>query len=436
MKLWKSQNISFLNAVVLILIIGHLFGGFISTVSIFLISFLAFFYFIIARELDVFTIFLLLVPNILFELLSIYPNEKNLLLANFNNVIFLGSFSISSKFFLALAVPLRLLLCKNKTNQTKSLLTLYFIILSISIISLFYAYLIGISNSSGLTIGLRSVLSLGVLFLPNIFNENFYSSLNKIFAVSIFLISLNFVNGHWMFVVYGFIPFIFIYIRPRIFVFLILFLSFNLFYNLENTITILLLAFFSFLIIIFNKFNFKLFFSISSFYVLISLPIIATLIVLLVKSDGIYDFETLSGFARFKLLGDRKPIWNSSWNFILSSNFFYSLPGSVLEVYFDFKNKIVDWPEGSHNIILELSRNVSLFAALFFFTTLFINFIRVYKKIASKINLIILFCFLNVFIFYGLTGNSLVYDGVGFLFWLMFVSFKFQVFKDSECNQY
>jgi hypothetical protein len=436
MKLWKSQNIPFLNLIALILIVGHLFGGIISTFSIVLISFLAFFYFIIAKKLDVFTIFLLLVPNVLFELLSIYPNEKNLLLANFNNVIFLGSFSISSKFLLALAVPIRLLLCEKKTNQAKSILTLYFIILSTSIISLFYAYFIGISNSSGLTIGLRSVLSLGVLFLPNIFYENFYSSLNKVFVVSIILISLNFVNGHWMFVVYGFIPFIFIYIRPRILVFLILFLSFNLFYNLENTITILLLAFFSFLIIVFNKFNFKSFFSKSSFSVLIAVPFISTLIVLLLNSDGIYDFETLSGFARFKLLGDRKPIWDSSWNFIQSSNFFYSLPGSVLEVYFDFTNKIVDWPEGSHNIILELSRNVSLFAALFFFITIFINFINIHKKIKSKINLIILFCFLNVYIFYGLTGNSLVYDGVGFLFWLMFVSFKFQVFKDSECNQY
>jgi hypothetical protein len=436
MKLFKSLNLSFLNLVALILSVGHLFGGIISIVSIVLISFLAFFYFIIAKKLDIFTVFLLLVPNVLFELLSIYPNEKNLLLANFNNVIFLGSFSISSKFFLALAVPIRLLLCKNKTNKAKSLLTLYFIILSISIISLFYAYLIGISNSSGLTIGLRSVLSLGVLFLPNIFNENFYSSLNKIFLVSIILISFNFVNGHWMFVVYGFIPFIFIYIRPRILIFLILFLSLNLFYNLENTITILSLAFFSFLIIIFNKFNLKLFFSKPSFYLLISLPLISTIIVLLLKSDGIYDFETLSGFARFKLLGDRKPIWDSSWNFIQSSNFFYSLPGSVLEVYFDFRNEIVDWPEGSHNIILELSRNISIFAALFFFITITINFIRVHKRITSKINLIILFCFLNVFIFYGLTGNSLVYDGVGFLFWLMFVSFKFQVFKDSECNQY
>jgi hypothetical protein len=436
MKLWKIQSIPLLDLAALILIIGHLLGGIISTVSIVFISFLAFFYFTIAKKINVFSVFLLLVPNILFELLSIYPNENNLLLGNFNNVIFLGSFSISSKFLLALAVPMRLLLSNNKSSRAKSSLFLYYIILCIAIICLFYAYFIGIKNPSGLTVGLRSALSLGVLFLPNIFDDKFYHSLNKIFLLSIILISLNFVNGHWMFIVYGFIPFILVYIRPKIFVFLILFLSINLFYNLDNTITILLLASFSFLIIIINKLNIKLLSSKLLFLSLLTIPFVSTLFVLLIKSDGIYDFETLSGFARFKLLGDRKPIWDSSWKLIQCSNLFYSLPGSVLEVYFDFRDKTVDWPEGSHNIILELPRNISIFASLFFFITISIDFIRIHKRATSKINLIILFCFLNVFIFYGLTGNSLVYDGVGFLFWLIFASFKFQVFKDCECNQY
>ena len=436
MKLRKIPNVSFLNLIVFILVVGHLFGGIISIFSILLISLLAFFYFVLAKKLDIFTIFLLLVPNILFELLSIYPNDANLLLSNFNNVFFLGPFAITSKFFLALAVPIRLMFNKKNSVQATVVLNLYFIILFISIISLFYAYLTGIRNSSGLTIGFRSVLSMGVLFLPNLFNGNFYSSLNKIFVVSIILILLNFVNGHWMFVVYGFIPFIFIYVRPRILVFFIFLLSFNLFYNLSNTITIILLTLFSFVIIIFDKFNCKLFFSKSIFYLLISLPFVITIVVLKVESDGIYDFSTLSGFARFKLLGDRKPIWDASWHFIQSSNFFYSLPGSVLEVYFDFRNEIVDWPEGSHNIVLELSRNVSLFTALFFFITVIKIFARIRILISSKMNLIILFSFLNVFIFYGLTGNSLVYDGVGFLFWLIFVAFKFKVINERECKQY
>lgn len=432
MKLCKIQNSSILNLVAIILIIGHMLGGIISAVSIVFISFLAFFYFILAKKLDIFTIFLLLVPNVVFELLSIYPDENNVLLMNFNNVIFLGSFSISSKFFLALAVPIRLLFFAKISHQYRILLALYIIILIISIISLFYSYSVGISNSSGLTIGFRSVLSLGVLFLPDIFKDNFYSALNKIFLISILLISFNLVNGHWMFVVYGFIPFIFNYIRPRVFLFLILFLWFNLFYNLENTITILLLTACSLLIIILNKLNSRFFYSKPIFFALLSLPFLLTLFVLLLKSDGNYDFETLSGFARFKLMGDRKPIWDASWDFIHSSNFFYSIPGSVLSVYFDFRDQFVDWPEGSHNIILELSRNVSSFAALFFFTTIIVNFLRLHKITKSRINSIVLFCFMNVFIFYGLTGNSLVYDGVGFLFWLMLSSFKFQVLKDQK----
>jgi hypothetical protein len=434
MNLRKNLNISILNLLTVFLIIGHFLGGVIATFSIILISLEAFFYFLFTKKLDVFTIFLILIPNIIFELLSIYPDENNFLLANFNNVIFFGSFSISSKFLIALAVPIRLLLCNNRTIRVKLFLTIYFIILAISLLSLLYAYYLGISNSSGLTIGFRSVLSLGVLFLPNIFNEHFYSSLNKIFLFSTILILFNAVNGHWMFVIYGFIPFIVNYIRPRILVWLTLILSFNLFYNLDNTFTILLLSIFSFVIIIFDKLNFDLFFSKSSFRILISMPFILTAIVLFIKSDGIYDFESLSGFARFKLLGDRKPIWDSSWYFIRSSNFFYSIPGSVLDVYFDFRNQTVAWPEGSHNIILELSRNVSLFAALFFFISIILNLIKVRKMIITKIDIIILFCFLNVFIFYGLTGNSLVYDGVGFLFWLLFVSYKFQVLNNTECN--
>jgi hypothetical protein len=38
--------------------------------------------------------------------------------------------------------------------------------------------------------------------------------------------------------------------------------------------------------------------------------------------------------------------------------------------------------------------------------------------------------FIAVYMVFGLTGNSLIYDGVGFLFWLIFS----QLIKSSKLN--
>lgn len=363
----KTSPLSLINVLALILCIGHFLGGLVNILSIFLLAITSFLYFVLVDKLSIYTIFLFLIPSVLFELLSIYPDESNTLLTEFNNVLFFGPLTVSSKFFLALGVPFRILRYNFQSINEKLVVLFYFFILTLSLAALLYVYLNGEKNSSGLTIGFRSVLSLGVLFLPNVFNDRFVEDLNKILLFSLLLLATGYVNGHWMFIVYGFLPYIFAVIRPRIISLLVFWSSLDLLFNLGSTFTILLLSTFGILIFITLYLNPKLLFSKNIFATLVLTPIVFTIVVLVLRSDQPYDFDSVIGFARFKLFGDRKPIWDATWDFISQSNFLVSLPGSVLDVFFDFRNEVVHWPEGSHNIFLELSRNVSLFASIVFF---------------------------------------------------------------------
>jgi hypothetical protein len=202
-------------------------------------------------------------------------------------------------------------------------------------------------------------------------------------------------------------------------------LFFNLFYNLDNTITIILLAFFSCFFILFKNYLLKIINNRLFLITILLSPFFITGYVVSLKSIGNYDFTTLLGFAEFKLMGDRKPIWDETWRLIINSNFFYSLPGAELYIYFDFRNQYVPWPMGSHNIFLELTRNISLFGSICIYFLITYRFFFLSKNITNTKDSIIFFSFLNVYIIYGITGNSLVSDGVGFLFWTLFSSFYY-----------
>jgi hypothetical protein len=153
---------------------------------------------------------------------------------------------------------------------------------------------------------------------------------------------------------------------------------------------------------------------------IIIFPLLLTIIVLCIQSNGYYDLSTIEGFAYFKLLGDRKPIWDASFIQIINSSFFIGEVGNVLSVYFDFNNTIVDWSAGSHNIFLEIGRQLGLINFIILTSLLFYKLFKTSFEIVSRQEYLLFFGFISVYLSIGLTGQAIIYDGIGAMFWLIF----------------
>jgi hypothetical protein len=136
-----------------------------------------------------------------------------------------------------------------------------------------------------------------------------------------------------------------------------------------------------------------------------------------------FDFSSFWGYFNFKLIGDRKPIWDASLNQILSAHFLIPHAGSSLEVYFDYIKSWVLWEEGSHNIFLEIGRQVSGLAMVFFIIVIPVIVLKQLRSAESRQEMIIVLSFTSIYITFGISGQSIVYDGVGFLYWLMISQF-------------
>jgi O-antigen ligase len=155
----------------------------------------------------------------------------------------------------------------------------------------------------------------------------------------------------------------------------------------------------------------------------IFLPILITIIVLSIQSNGYYDLTTLKGFAYFKLIGDRKPIWDASLEQIKNSSLFFGEAGNNLTVFFDFNNTIVTWSAGAHNIFLEIGRQLGAIN-MFFLSFIIIYFLfKTSKNIYNIKEQILFYGFISVYLSIGLTGQSIIYDGVGTFYWIMFTHF-------------
>jgi hypothetical protein len=418
----------------ILLTLGQVVGGVIADISIIIAFCFSFLYFCFSREVDIVLIFLMLTPSIVLR--NIPPENGTFLffgksnyhdytwlqiaLPKLKDVFIVGPFALSAKLGFALAVPIRLICFFNKTRYPNSLI-LWFLVLIISIGGLWLSVYKGIKSESGITVGLRIALSLGTLFLPSCISDmaKFNKSLLRILMISIILFILGLLTEHWLFVVSGLLPFIFLY-SHRIFVKLLVIISSIILLVMDFTFTfkgIVVLSIFFYILI-----EWKLFISIFKLriikYFILIIPILLTLMI--VFSDQFLEYNGDGKFKRElseKINSDRKILWQASFAQISTSFPLIVAGGRPIPVQ-NFQGHNT-WDPGAHNIYLEISRQLGV---LTFFIVLFsvLNvMMNVWSVIEGKKELILFSGLLSVYLVFGFTGNSIIYDGVGFLFWFV-----------------
>lgn len=355
--------------------------------------------------------------------------------ALFKNVLIIGPIALSTKFALALATPIRALLNIEKV-KSYGLLAIWYLAVIFSIIGLFVSFTSGQENKAGLTVGFRIALTMGIILIPQLVSskKEFLRQFDKIFIFSAVSLSLGLMNAHWLFITFGFLPYLWYRFKSIALRLVILLCLARIFVGLETTITIIGMIVISFIFLLFARFhifNQKNLKYISIFFIL--LPILITIYVVLMPIDKIgYDFTSITGYIKFKLIGDRKPIWDASFLQIQSQNFFIAPSGSSLEVYFDYIDKWTEWSEGSHNIFLEMGRQIGAFCMLFFTFLISKTLYASYNVLSNKIECFIILSFTSIYLAFGLSGQHIVYDGVGFMYWLLIAQFAQFNSKENE----
>ncbi len=417
------------------LIIAHFLGSFIGNLAIVVSSLWAFAYFSFKKELDLYVIFLFLVPSIV---LAPYGDDAQGFLGkylrNFHNVLFIGPLALSVNLFLAFAVPVRLFLNSVKI-RFYGLAFLWLTVVLLAIGGLYIAFSSEQTSKSGLTIGIRIALSVGVLLLPLSIKDKteYYKSLDMIVFISMILFITGLMNGYWGFIIVGFIPYYIKRCKPKIIAFFPIVYAVKLLVTFDSTITIigtitvsLLFYFFivksSLLRSLFQRKYFQ--------FTLIIIPILLTVYTLQLESKKKYDFDTVSGLVHFKLVGDRKPLWDASYKQIVTSSFILVPAGRPLIVYIDWSNKWLQWENGAHNIFLEMGNQIGLICTIFLFTIIIFMLIKSGRVVQERDDLILYYCFLTVYLIFGLTGQALIYDGAGFFYWLLLGQFFRVGFKE------
>ncbi len=162
------------------------------------------------------------------------------------------------------------------------------------------------------------------------------------------------------------------------------------------------------------------------FLALIIFPILFTLYTIQLPIIDAYDTSSFMGYAEFKLLGDRKPVWDASYKLIMNS-LIITPAGNILEVYLDYRNSWDMWQSGAHNIFLEIGRQIGGLGMILLSLIMLIMLYRTANEVRSKQETVILYCFLSIFLIFGFTGNSLVYDGVGAFYWFLVGQFYWAI---------
>jgi len=418
----------FIYLIVYFLLLLHFFGGYISNIAILVTSLWVFYYIIFVKEWDLYLIFLLIIPTVVFstEIVTETFSIKNVVFGNFKNVWIIGPFALSSAFMMALAIPFRLFIDFGASKH-KFLTIVWLINLALAIAGLVMAIITGEENPSGLTVGLRIALSLGAILITKsiVDKEAFFTSLDKIILISLILLMLGVMRAHWYFIVYGFVPYVWYRIKPKWLLLIPLIFSVYIFLNLKSsTMTLLGILFISlvfYLLLNWNATMRKILVNKYFRILIIILPILITVYTLSIpKSGGSYDLTTIQGRLEFKFFGDRKPLWEASWDDIWKSSFFIKPGGGHLMVYFDFNKYWQDWTAGSHNIFLEIGRQIGAFSMISFTFLILAILYKAGKYVMSKNDLVLFYCFMAIYLIFGLAGQSLIYDGVGALFWLLF----------------
>ena len=418
----------------IVLVVGQIVGGVISDVSVIITFFWSLIYFSIKKEIDLVLIFLLLLPSIVLRNSSsdqnffIFFGESDygkitwltVALPRFNNVYALGPVVLSGKLGFAMAVPIRLIIYLKKTKYPISFI-LIFIVLAISIIGLIMSVKYGISSQSGITIGLRMALSMGVLFLPLSLGGKaiFKKSLTDILAMTSILFLLGFLTEHWFFIFAGLLPFALISTRNLFIKSTVLLCSFIL---LVSDFTFTLKGIVMSSIIFFFIIEWGLYWSFFKYrlvkYSILILPVLLTLLV--VFSDQLISSESDNKFKQqlsAKLNNDRQVLWKASFALISNSSPLIVPGGRPIPVKnFQGRNS---WDPGAHNIFLEIPRQLGVLSFIILFAGFIQILVNIWIKVEDKDDLVLFTGLLSVFLVYGFTGNSLVYDGVGFFYWLI-----------------
>jgi len=397
-------------------------------------------------RLDILSLFLLLLPSIalrqndiFFQIAQNQFGESGwlqLFIPTLKNSVIIGPMAVSPHLFAAIAVPFRLI--KFKKQVRVKYFSLWALALIISIYGLYLATVLGITSAGGITVGLRIVLTMGVLLIP-VFTEpkELYRQLSGIMKLSIILFLFGLLNGHWLFVSLTFPAVILFSDEKRFWKFLSL-LMICIIFIFGNTFTLKFILIFSILLVWFHKEKksktgdiFRLRINPLLLLVYLFFPIY---IVFLTVSQKIMPIAQAIGSDRFlsKLFDDRGTIWLFTFNLIRKSNFFFVPAGRDIIIYDYGKIGEMEWEAGAHNIFLEIARQngTFVFLILFFLIAVFFREINKTLLFQNKLLLNLSIGFIAVYMVFGLTGNSLVYDGVGFLFWLIFS----QLIKSSKLN--
>lgn len=391
------------------------------------------FYFIgFKKEINLFEIFLLLVPVIAFR--SGNSSEKNLIdtgtaglswisyyLPYLQSIIMIGPVAVSTKLFGALGVLVRVVLNYRKFS-TQHLF--WYIALVISIVGLYMSVTNRLESAGGLTVGVRIVLSIGVLLFPLVVDrKKIRFQLIQIVFLSAIMFLLGILNEHWVFVFASTVPLL-LFERSNLIFKLIALLSIFIFLIFSFSLTIKITLILSLIIFLLYRFSHYLNFFIFENHIVGLFTLSFPVLMVFLSISGYLDFFFVSIKMQemtHKFFIDRLPIWNQTFLLILESNPIFVPAGRtlILENYRFIGES--EWEAGAHNIYLEVTRQIGLIGSIIVFSLIFKSLYSVYKnlKFYPKFFVILFLSMLSVYMIYGLTGNSLVYDGVGFMYWLI-----------------
>lgn len=398
-------------------------GKFLIPLSL-ITSILAFSYVLFVKRLDIIVLFLFLIPKFVIDDVGTLNSVDeaaiwSLSLNNYNSIFPFGFLMLSNSFSICLAIPLRLLIDFNRIRN-RGLLLMWFIALFLSIGGLIISKLIGLVNPSGLTVGFRIVLSSGALFIPCLITfEELKKKVDIIFFLSALLFLVGILQGHWIFILAGFLPYMLLsnvvinrYVAIPTSILLLIFAS---------SFTILITFILALIFMLFSFFSYNKKYKLNSVNYLIFLPILLTYVII---NSSNHDTSTdlngsLTEKLAFKALKDRKPIWDATYNQINTSFFWFTPAGRPIPIE-GFIKGLDEWSPGAHNIFLEVPRQIGNFGGLIIIGEMIYFLFQLGSfRFVSRSELQIFYSLMSIYIVYGLTGNSLVYDGVGFLYWFL-----------------
>ena len=394
------------------------------------------------KKIDLFGIFIFLTPLIAlksFTDLNLEDDLFNFVTSDFRgwlapyvtltNSFILGPVNISTGLLAGMGVFVRLFLEKVNNFEAPLIYALWIIALILASIGLFWSYTQGYESPYGLTAGVRSILAIGALLLPILASkDDIEKDLAKIIKLSLLLYFSGLFCGHWFFITIAF-PAIVLFNKFHIFwkllsiviIFDLLFISF-----LETSFTMIFIFIASFLFLIFFQKKRKVvkaqnIISVNKF-ILLFIILFPILFVLTLTQINLFLIGYEDTNLYFKLFEDREPIWNAAISQIVNSNFFWVPAGRELIIQRELGPTIV-WTSGAHNIFLTLGQFNGLFTSII----VLIIFIYLTQKYLSNLqvrcNKFIInssYVLLAVYATFGTSGQSLLYDGVGLMFWLLF----------------